>query len=243
MISTTDDLDRLLAALFAGELLPPELLRLVFTLPPEERAPVPPPETHVRDRPPRPVETVGSPRSSPERKIARVACGRVADLHEVLITAELPADLPAAETAELRWHLGIGPRPETSTVVVDGWPLVTVGEDGEPLPEEQWEIDTYPLLAGRGPADPRIGGVVFSELARREGPVAPGWALSSRQVLHSEDLPLLGQLLRWLQGRAVGHGGGPACFRCHTRFYEDGPELKPVALDGEARRSPGAQGR
>lgn len=36
MISTTDDLDRLLAALFAGELLPPELLRLMFTLPPDD---------------------------------------------------------------------------------------------------------------------------------------------------------------------------------------------------------------
>ncbi|GAA2449777.1 serine hydrolase domain-containing protein [Streptomyces glaucus] len=34
MISTTGDLDRMLAALFAGELLPPGLLRLMFTLPP-----------------------------------------------------------------------------------------------------------------------------------------------------------------------------------------------------------------
>ncbi|WBB63508.1 serine hydrolase [Streptomyces sp. WMMC500] len=36
MISTVDDLDRLLAALFAGELLPPDLLRLMFTLPPDD---------------------------------------------------------------------------------------------------------------------------------------------------------------------------------------------------------------
>jgi D-alanyl-D-alanine carboxypeptidase len=36
MISTTSDLDRLLAALFSGELLPPELLQLMFTLPPED---------------------------------------------------------------------------------------------------------------------------------------------------------------------------------------------------------------
>ncbi|MFE6524825.1 serine hydrolase [Streptomyces sp. NPDC057794] len=34
MISTTGDLDRMLAALFSGELLPPELLQLMFTLPP-----------------------------------------------------------------------------------------------------------------------------------------------------------------------------------------------------------------
>ncbi|QIJ65225.1 serine hydrolase domain-containing protein [Streptomyces sp. JB150] len=36
MISTTTDVDRMLAALFSGELLPPELLRLMFTLPPKD---------------------------------------------------------------------------------------------------------------------------------------------------------------------------------------------------------------
>ncbi|MEU0896036.1 serine hydrolase domain-containing protein [Streptomyces massasporeus] len=36
MISTTGDLERMLAALFSGELLPPELLRLMFTLPPDD---------------------------------------------------------------------------------------------------------------------------------------------------------------------------------------------------------------
>ncbi|WP_405749318.1 beta-lactamase family protein [Streptomyces sp. NBC_00012] len=36
MISTTSDIDRLLVALFSGELLPPELLRLMFTLPPAD---------------------------------------------------------------------------------------------------------------------------------------------------------------------------------------------------------------
>lgn len=36
MISTTSDLDRMLAALFSGELLPLELLRLMFTLPPND---------------------------------------------------------------------------------------------------------------------------------------------------------------------------------------------------------------
>lgn len=36
MISTADDLDRMLVALFSGGLLPPELLRLMFTLPPDD---------------------------------------------------------------------------------------------------------------------------------------------------------------------------------------------------------------
>lgn len=109
--------------------------------------------------------------------------------------------------------------------------MVTVDEEGAPLAEGKWEIDRYPLLAEHGPADPRIGGVVFSELARRDGPTDRGWALSSRQVLHSDDLTLLEQLLQWLRRRAVGHRGGPVCFSCHTRFYEDEPVLKPVLLD------------
>ncbi|MFI0817699.1 hypothetical protein ACH4TX_14530 [Streptomyces sp. NPDC021098] len=155
----------------------------------------------------------------------------MADIHEVLLTAELPADLTEAEMAELRWHLGHGARPEQFTIVVDGWPVVAVDEEGEPLPEGQWEIDRYPLLAERGPADPRIGGVVFSELARRDGPTDHGWALSSRQVLHSDDLTLLEQLLTWLRRRAVGRGGGPVCVSCHSRFYEDDPVLKPMLLD------------
>lgn len=36
MISTTGDVDRMLTALFSGELLPPGLLRLMFTLPPDD---------------------------------------------------------------------------------------------------------------------------------------------------------------------------------------------------------------
>ncbi|MFD5801407.1 serine hydrolase domain-containing protein [Streptomyces sp. NPDC127020] len=36
MISTVEDVDRLLTALFSGELLPPRLLRLMFTLPPDD---------------------------------------------------------------------------------------------------------------------------------------------------------------------------------------------------------------
>ncbi|WP_069883675.1 serine hydrolase domain-containing protein [Streptomyces luteocolor] len=36
IISTTTDVDRMLVALFSGELLPPEMLRLMFTLPPDD---------------------------------------------------------------------------------------------------------------------------------------------------------------------------------------------------------------
>lgn len=154
----------------------------------------------------------------------------MADLYEVLITAELRGDLSDAELAELRWHLGLGPQPER-LAIVNGWYVVTTDEEGNELPEDQWTVDRYPLLAERGVADARVGGVVFSELARREDPGNTSWALTSRQVVHAEDLDLLGQLLRWLQDNATGYGGGPPHFSCHMRFFEEGFTLKPVSVN------------
>ncbi|MET7640193.1 hypothetical protein [Streptomyces sp. NPDC005438] len=166
----------------------------------------------------------------------------MADIHEVLLTAELPAELPDTELAELRWHLGLGPHPERCVIVVDHWPVRTVDEEGEPLPEDRWEVERYPLLDARGAADPRIGGAVLSALVRRDGPGDPGWALTSRQVLHAEEFPLLEQLLRWLRQRATGHRGGPARLHCHIRSPEDGPVLRPVPLDGAGLDGLGSEG-
>jgi hypothetical protein len=157
----------------------------------------------------------------------------MADLFEVLLVAELPGGLPEAELAELRWHLGLGPEPEQFTIVTDALPMLTVDDDGEPLPEDQWTVEHLPLLADRGAADARIGGVLFSDLARREGRQDANWAMTSRQVLHPDDHDLLAQLLGWLQQRAVGHGGGPACLSCHMRHHEDDPVLRPVSVDGD----------
>lgn len=155
----------------------------------------------------------------------------MADLYEVLITAELRGDLPEAEVGELRWHLGLGPQPD-HLAVVTAWPPVTVDEHGDELPQDQWEFDTHPLLAERGPADRRVGGVAFSEMARRDDEGAGSWALTSRQVLHPDDLDLLGPLLGWLQERAIGRQGAPACFHCHMRFFEDDAVLRPVSVHG-----------
>ncbi|MBT2208231.1 hypothetical protein [Actinomadura sp. NEAU-AAG7] len=156
----------------------------------------------------------------------------MADLYEMLLVAELPADLPEAELAELRWHLGLGPEPDRFAIVTDGLPVVTADDEGEPLPEALWTVEHLPLLAGRGAADPRIGGALFSGLVRREGPRDANWALTSRQVLHPDDRDQFAQLLGWLRRRAVGHRGAPPCLTCHLRHHEDGPALKPVALDG-----------
>jgi hypothetical protein len=158
----------------------------------------------------------------------------MADLYEVLITAELTADLPEADVTELRWHLGIGGKPEALSIVTSGGDVVTMNEDGEPLPRDQWWAEFSPLLDQRGPADGRIGGVAFAELVRREGTGDDAWALTSRQVRHADELDGLSELLSWLRQHAVGHRGGPPIFSCHMRFYEDGPVLRPVTLqDGE----------
>ncbi|MFG2087545.1 hypothetical protein [Spirillospora sp. NPDC048824] len=155
----------------------------------------------------------------------------MADLYEVLIAAELRGDLPEAEIAELRWHLGLGPQPE-ELAIVTAWYPITVDEHGDQLPEDQWKYDMYPLLAERGPADGRVGGVAFSELARREDAGATSWALTSRQVLHPDELDLLGPLLQWLQEQATGYRGGPAYFSCHMRFFEDDLVLRPISVHG-----------
>lgn len=156
----------------------------------------------------------------------------MADLHELLIIAELSSDLTEAELAELRWHLGLGPMPAEHVIVTEGLVVVTVDDDGDLLPADQWQVEAYPLLAQHGPADARLGGMAYSQLARREEPHASGWALTSRQIIHSDEFDQLGRLLTWLYSRAIGYYGGPTAFSCLQRFYEDEPGLRPVFTDG-----------
>ncbi|WP_051467450.1 hypothetical protein [Actinomadura oligospora] len=132
----------------------------------------------------------------------------MADLYELLLTAELPADLPDNELAELRWHLGTAPQPTEFTIVTD-WPIDYVG-DGDPGQddsEDSWEIYPTPLLANRGPADARIGGVEFSELALREDRF-PAWVLTTRQALHGPThWDMLYDLIHWLDQRKTSPWG------------------------------------
>ncbi|TDD74307.1 hypothetical protein [Actinomadura rubrisoli] len=152
----------------------------------------------------------------------------MADLYEVLVTADLPDDVSASEVAELRWHLGLGPQPTRLTIVTD-YDEVVIGDDGDPQQDGHgnWVFESrpYPVLAERGPAA-RIGGVLFSELVRREGGVRPGWALTSRQEIHAEAFQHPTVLLQWLSTRAVR-------FQCHTRFYEDDVLTPAFVRDGE----------
>ncbi|WP_131739868.1 hypothetical protein [Actinomadura roseirufa] len=151
----------------------------------------------------------------------------MADLYEVLVTADLPDDLSDEELAELRWHLGLGPEPSTLTIVTD-YAEVVLGENGEPVADGHgnWVLENrpFPALAGRGPAH-RIGGALVSELTRREGNHS-GWALTSRQEIHADDFRHPVTLLDWLSDRSHR-------FLCHKRFYEDFELVSVRIQDGD----------
>ncbi|MEV5576703.1 hypothetical protein AB0L06_42320 [Spirillospora sp. NPDC052269] len=165
----------------------------------------------------------------------------MADLYELLLTAELPADLPETELAELRWHLGTAPEP-TGFTIVTTHPIDYVG-DGDPGQddsEDSWEVYPERLLANRGPADARLGGVEFSELAFREGHF-PAWVLTSRQVLHGPThWDMLVEMIQWLDQRKPSPWGN-ANLAFYLRHYED-EFLTPATLEGDrivSRQDPG----
>lgn len=129
----------------------------------------------------------------------------MADVYELILSADLPADLSRGEVAELRWHLGTGRQPDTLTIVTDF---------AEAFEDETGQVRTeqvpYPVLARREPAW-RIGGVVSAEFQPRDD---GGWALTARQEIHPDGFPQVTALLRWLEARAVR-------FSCQARHYEN----------------------
>ncbi|MFC0041716.1 hypothetical protein [Actinomadura rayongensis] len=129
----------------------------------------------------------------------------MADLYELVVDADLPGDLTAAERAELRWHLGLGPRPLTLAIVTD-FTEVVFTDDGEPAIVELPE----PLLAERGAAL-RVGGPLTGAFTVRDDGAS---TLLARQEVHPDSFLRVGELLRWLERRAT---------RCsaRVRFHED----------------------
>lgn len=126
----------------------------------------------------------------------------MADIYELAIALDLRDDLTDDEVAELRWHLGLGPRPETPAIVrtyniaVEGGPVL--GHHGE-----AW----------------KVGGALTSVLtARRAG----GWALALRQEVHPDQYDEVGELLTWLAARATdAHRRFDGAVRLGwTRHYE-----------------------
>ncbi|MBD0671078.1 hypothetical protein [Streptomyces sp. CBMA156] len=118
------------------------------------------------------------------------------DLYEISITLDLLDDLSAEEEAELRWHLGLGPRP-AELRIVPAFPVVAVDDDGGISVEDE----PRPLLGHHGAAH-RVGGVLVSLLVPTEDAWSGRWALTVRQEIHPDDFDITGELLAWLAGRA-----------------------------------------
>ncbi|BAU82015.1 hypothetical protein SLA_1072 [Streptomyces laurentii] len=124
----------------------------------------------------------------------------MADIFEFTLTLDLRDAVSEEELTELRWHLGLGPRPERLRLVT-AFPCVRVDEDGAPVVDDCPE----PLLGRRGEAW-KVGGTLVSALRRREGAGGGGWALTSRQELHPDEFERAGELLGRLAARAgEGH--------------------------------------
>ncbi|MFC4015108.1 hypothetical protein ACFOY2_48390 [Nonomuraea purpurea] len=115
----------------------------------------------------------------------------MSDVHEVTLALDLRDELSEGELADLCWHLGFGPQPETLSIVTE-FPAMAFDEE-----TDEWISVDRPesLLNQRGPAA-RVGGAVFSELFRRENPA--GWAVTSRQELHPDQFDGVGELLCWM---------------------------------------------
>jgi hypothetical protein len=157
----------------------------------------------------------------------------VADIYELLLTMDLRADITDDEVAELRWHVGQGPRPERLPIGTDAY-LETYPLGDPADPECRWETATpEPVFAQRGAAR-RTGGALVAELIRREQ--ADGWALTVRQELHPDELYQLRTLLDWLGARSVGsQADGIEFFVGYLRFHESVEMTPLVLLNGQIR--------
>ncbi|MDH6111215.1 hypothetical protein P3T36_003239 [Kitasatospora sp. MAP12-15] len=123
----------------------------------------------------------------------------MADIYELSLAVDLRDDLSDAELAELRWHLGLAPRPD-SLSIVRAFPFVVGNDLGELVTED----DPAPLLGQHGEAR-KVAGALTSVLLRREESRHGGWALTARQEAHPDDFDRLGELLSWLATKTVQH--------------------------------------
>ncbi|CAL9645333.1 hypothetical protein [Streptomyces sp. enrichment culture] len=150
----------------------------------------------------------------------------MADVFELVVELDLHDALTEQELVELRWHLGLGPRPRTLRIVT-GFPVVVEDEQGDCAVEERPE----PLLACHGAAF-KAGGTLASALVPRPGAAdRGGWTLTSRQEIHPDDFEATGELLAWLAARAAddvqrADGAVPLGW---IRFYED-PRPEPLVV-------------
>lgn len=114
----------------------------------------------------------------------------MADQFEVTLDVRLRDDVTDADVAELRWHLGLGPEPETLRLVPDfgDEPYAILGEHGD-----AWKTGGV-LTAAFDPATRHV---------------------TCRQELHPDQFPEASALLTWM---AAHSASGPVIG--HLRFYE-----------------------
>lgn len=124
-----------------------------------------------------------------------VTVATMGDLYELNMSVVLGADRSEIELTELRWHLGLAPRPVRLRIVTT-FPVVAWQDDRPVLVDAP-----TPLLARRGRTR-TSGREQYGTLAASSG--GPGWLLGARQEIHPDDFPMLGDLLAWLAAQATG---------------------------------------
>ncbi|MGW1171522.1 hypothetical protein [Streptomyces sp. NPDC002550] len=151
----------------------------------------------------------------------------MADIYELSIALNLREALSGEELAELRWHLGLGPKPE-NLCIVPVLPVVEEDGHGEPVMVD----DPVPLLGQHAEAW-KIGGALVSVLQRSEDGHA--WVLTVRQEIHPDEFDRAGELLSWLATKVDDrHGASIGTVRLGwTRFCESDQFEPLVVRDGE----------
>ena len=153
----------------------------------------------------------------------------MSSIYELSIVLNLREDLSDEEVTELRWHLGLGPKPETLRIVPK-FPLVVEDDNGELAVEDHPES-----LLGRHEAARHVGGALVSALVRPEHSWNGPWALTVRQEIHPDEFELTGELLGWLAAKAADRHRdktGTVCLGW-TRFCESDRFEPLMVRDGQ----------
>ncbi|MEU9015333.1 hypothetical protein AB0D12_37570 [Streptomyces sp. NPDC048479] len=120
----------------------------------------------------------------------------MADIYELSIVLNLAENLLDEEVAELRWHLGLGPKPE-KLHIVPAFPVVVEDDRGELVTEDH----PVPLLGRHGEAW-KVDGALVSVLLQPEDARYGAWAVTIRQEIHPDEFDRIGELLSWLATKA-----------------------------------------
>ncbi|MEU8976601.1 hypothetical protein AB0D11_46990 [Streptomyces monashensis] len=149
----------------------------------------------------------------------------MADIYELSLALNLREGLSDEEVSELRWHLGLGPKPE-SLHIVPAFPTVVEAEDGELAVVD----DPVPLLAEQGEAW-KVGGVLVSVLLGPQDTRCGAWALTVRQEIHPDGFDSTGELLTWLASKADDrHRASTGAIHLGWTRFCDSDRFEPLAV-------------